>query len=187
MEDRFEKFIRDNREDFDFREPDPRLWKKIESGIRPRRIINWKTIVSRAAVVLIIFAASYWVHDLIENKGRIVAGKRSQEKPAGQIIIPELQEAELYYSGLISEKLEEVKPILASCPGVEEELNTDMSELDSLYSSLKADLKDNVANQEVIEAIIENYRLRIAILEELLTELKPEDGMCVSKINHYEL
>ena len=59
MEDRFEKFIRDNREDFDFREPDPRLWKKIESGIRPRRIINWKTIVSRAAVVLIIFAASY--------------------------------------------------------------------------------------------------------------------------------
>ena len=52
---------------------------------------------------------------------------------------------------------------------------------------MKADLKDNVANQEVIEAIIENYRLRIAILEELLTELKPEDGMCVSKINHYEL
>jgi 3-hydroxyacyl-CoA dehydrogenase len=62
-----------------------------------------------------------------------------------------------------------------------------MSELDSLYSALKADLKDNVANQEVIEAIIENYRLRIAILEELLAELKPQDGMCVSKMNSYDL
>jgi len=187
MEDRFEKFIRENREEFDFREPDPRLWKKIESGIRPRRIINWKTIVSRAAVVLIIFAASYMVHELIDNDGSMMAGKRPQEKAAGEIVIPELQEAELYYSGLISEKLEEVKPILASCPGVEEELNTDLSELDSLYAALKADLNDNIANQDVIEAIIENYRLRIAILEELLVALKPEDGMCVSKINHYEL
>jgi len=187
MEDRFEKFMKENREGFDFREPDPLLWKKIESGIRPGHFINWRTIISRAAVVLIIFAASYGVHELIDHKGRIVAGKRSQEKPAREIIIPELQEAELYYSGLINEKLEEVKPILASCPGVEEELYSDMSELDSLYSDLKADLNDNIANQEVIEAIIENYRLRIAILEGLLAELKPEDGMCVSKINHYEL
>jgi hypothetical protein len=187
MEDRFEKFIRENREEFDFREPDPLVWNKIESGIRPRHGIGWKTIISRAAVVFLIFTASYMVHELIDNGGHILAGKRSQEKSAKKIIIPELQEAELYYSGLVSERLEEVKPILASCPGVEKELNSDMSELDSLYTALKADLNDNIANQEVIEAIIENYRLRIAILEELLAELKPEDGMCVSKINHYEL
>jgi hypothetical protein len=187
MEDRFEKFIREKREEFDFREPDPLLWKKIESGIRPRRVISWGTVLSRAAVVLFLFAASYLVHDLIDNQGHILAGKRSQEKPVKEIMIPELQEAELYYSGLISEKLEEAKPILTSCPGVREELNTDMSELDSLCSALKADLKDNVANQEVIEAIIENYRLRIAILEELLAELKPEEGMCVSKVSSYDL
>jgi hypothetical protein len=187
MEDRFEKFIREHREEFEFREPDPIIWARIESRIRPRHTISWKTIVSRAAIVLLIFAASYMVHELIHHEGRILAFKRSHEKPAREVVIPELQEAENYYSGLISEKLEEVKPILASCPGVKEELDTDMSELDSLYSSLKADLKDNIANQEVIEAIIENYRLRIAILEELLTELKPEDGMCVSKINHHEL
>jgi hypothetical protein len=187
MGNRFEEFIRDNREEFDFREPDPKLWKKIEANIKPRRVIDWKFIVSRAAAVLIIFAASYMVHDLIDNNGRILLGRKLQQKPAKEIIIPELQEAELYYSGLINEKLEEIKPILTSCPGIEEELNTDMSELDSLYSDLKKDLKDNVANQEVVEAIIENYRLRIAILEELLTTLKPEDGMCVSKINNYEL
>jgi hypothetical protein len=187
MEDKFEKFIRENREEFDFREINPLLWKKVESGIRPKHVISWKTILSRAAIVIIIFAASYAVHDLIDNHGHILAGKKSPEKHAKEIMIPELQEAELYYSGLVSEKLEEVKPILAGCPDVEKELNTDMSELDSLYSDLKADLKDNVANQEVIEAIIENYRLRIAILEELLAELKPENDMCVSKVKSYDL
>ena len=39
-------------------------------------------------------------------------------------------------------------------------------ELDSVYISLKSDLKDNIANHEVIEAMIQNYRLRISILEE---------------------
>ena len=187
MENRFEKFIREKREEFDFREPDPALWKQIEANIKPRRVINWRVIASRAAAVLIIFAASYMVHELIDNNGRTLAERKWQQKPAKEIIIPELQEAELYYSGLINEKLEEIKPILANCPGVEEELRFEMTELDSLYTDLKTDLKDNIANQEVIEAIIENYRLRISILEELLKEINPEEGMCVSKINDYEL
>jgi len=187
MENRFEKFIREKREEFDVREPDPMLWKKIEANIKPRRVIDWRIIASRAAAVLIIFAASYMVHELIDNNGRTLSVRKPQQKPAKEIIIPELQEAELYYSGLINEKLEEIKPILANCPGIEDELKYDMSELDSLYADLKKDLKDNIANQEVVEAIIENYRLRIAILEELLTEIKPEEGMCVSKINNHEL
>jgi len=116
-----------------------------------------------------------------------MAVRKPQQKPVKEIMIPELQEAELYYSGLISEKLEEIKPILANCPGIEEELNVEMSGLDSLYTDLKTDLKDNIANQEVIEAIIENYRLRITILEDLLKEINPEEGMCISKINDYEL
>jgi hypothetical protein len=187
MENRFEEFIRDKREAFDFREPDPMLWKKIEADIRPRRIINWRTIASRAAAVLIIFAASYVVHEIIDNSDRTLTAKKSRQKETKEIIIPELQEAELYYSGLINEKLEEIKPILTGCPAVETELKFDMSELDSLYTDLKLDLKDNVANQEVVEAIIENYRLRIAILQDLLNELQPGESKCVSKNNEYEL
>jgi hypothetical protein len=187
MENRFEEFIKNKRDEFDFREPDPALWKKIEAGIRPRRVINWRVIASRAAAVLIIFAASYMVHDLFDKDSHKLAGRKPQQKPAKEIVIPELQEAELYYSGLISEKLEEIKPILTNCPGIEEELKFEMSELDSLYTDLKTDLKDNVANQEVIEAIIENYRLRITILEDLLKEINPEEGKCISKINDYEL
>jgi hypothetical protein len=62
-----------------------------------------------------------------------------------------------------------------------------MSELDSVYIDLKADLKDNMANQEVIEAIIENYRMKISILEDLLKQIDPEDDECVSKPVDYVL
>ena len=50
----------------------------------------------------------------------------------------------------------------------------DLNQLDSLYTELKSDLRDNIANQEVIDAMIQNYRLRISILEELLSEIKPD-------------
>jgi hypothetical protein len=61
MEDRFEKFIADNRESFDFREPDTDIWKRIEADIRVKRKINWRLIITRAAIVLLIFSASYEV------------------------------------------------------------------------------------------------------------------------------
>ena len=89
-----------------------------------------------------------------------------------EIDIPELREAEMYYSGMIHTKLEEVKPLLREYPSLEEELNSDLSELDSIYSGLKSDLKDNIANHEVIEAMIQNYRLRISILEDMLVFLE---------------
>jgi hypothetical protein len=187
MEDSFEKFIRDHREAFDSRDPDPALWRRIESEIRPRRVISWKAIASRAAAVVLIFAASYLVHEMIDNREPGMTARKIRSAKEQELVIPELREAEMYYSGLINEKIREIEPILAHCPAIEKELEFDMAELDSLYSDLKNDLKDNIANQEVVEAIIENYRLRISILEELLTELEPEEGACISKNNGYEL
>jgi hypothetical protein len=101
--------------------------------------------------------------------------------------IPALKETEAYYAGLVNQKLDELKPIIASCPSLEEELNLDMSELDSVYTDLKNDLKDNMANQAVIEAIIDNYRLKIRILEDLLSEIGSREDECLTKTNQHAL
>ncbi len=185
MENKFEKFIKEHRNDFDFRDPDPRLWAKIEKNIKPRRVITWRLAASRAAAVILIFFASYAVHEYIGNRTTKLTLKKHPVKD--EIVIPELQEAEIYYSGIISEKFKAVEPILTNCPAIDKELKTDMAQLDSIYRDLRKDLKDNIANQEVIEAIIENYRLRIALLEELLQAVQPSEGACISKINDYEL
>jgi hypothetical protein len=41
---------------------------------------------------------------------------------------------------------------------------------------IRNDLKDNVASEEVIGALIRNYRLRIELLEDMLTLMKEKEA-----------
>ncbi len=165
MKDKLEDFIKQNREAFDVYEPNPELWKKIEKTVN-KKTIRLKTVLWRAAAVVIIFGASFVFHRYIDMV--------QQEKNVAEEI-PEVKEAEIYYSGLLSSKLEEIKPMLEEHPGLGQEIKSELSVLDSIYTDLKDDLKDNVANQEVIEAMIQNYRMRLSILEDILNELKKVD------------
>jgi len=185
MEDKFEKFVAENREAFEFHDPDPQIWNRIESNLRFKNKPGWGKILQRVAVVAVIFAASYMVNEMVH---RYQQGEGKADRAAAKNnAIPGLTEAEAYYTNLLSQKMDELKPVMANCPALQEELNFDMSELDSVYIDLKKDLKDNMANQEVVEAIIENYRLKIRILEELLSEIKPNEDECLSKNDGYAL
>lgn len=185
MEDKFEKFVKENRESFEFHDPDPEIWNRIESNLRFKNKSGWKQILRRVAVVAVIFSASYVVNEMIHRyqHGEYKTGAVATKNTAN----PGLTEAEAYYTSLLNQKMDELKPVMANCPALEEELNYDMSELDSVYTDLKKDLKENMANQEVVEAIIENYRLKIRILEDLLSEIKPHEDECLSKNDGYAL
>jgi hypothetical protein len=187
MEDKFEKFIADNRDEFDFREPDPRIWTKIEYRSGTKKKPGWRLILQRAALVAVIFSASYAVNELIHRYRNDEFRGLNSRDTGMETTIPGLKETEAYYTGLVNQKLDELKPIIANCPSLEEELNFDMSELDSVYADLKNDLKDNMANQAVIEAIIDNYRLKIGILEDLLSEIGSREDKCLNKKGRYEL
>ena len=184
MKDRFENFIKDHRDSFDFREPDPRLWENIKKNISAHRRLPWRLFLKRASIVLLIFGASYIANEMIHryhNNG-ISFLKQGKEIP-----IPGLNEAEAYYTNLINQKLDELKPVLANCPSLQEEIDYDLSGLDSVYTELKSDLKDNMANQEVIEAIIQNYKLKITILEDIMSELAPLEDECIQNSDEYAI
>jgi hypothetical protein len=183
MRDKLEDFIRDHGAEFDLHDPDPALWKGIEKNIAHKKVINWRLYLSRAAIVAVIFGASIVVQQLWLKKD---TGTPRNIKSAS-VEIPELKEAEVYYSGLITEKLQEVKPLLTHNPSLEKELIADLTELDSVYASLKNDLKDNIANNEVIEAMIQNYRLRISILEDMHSYLKSENENDSINKTEYEI
>jgi len=183
MDDKIERFITENRDEFDFRDPDPGIWTIIESHIRPRRKAGWRLILQRAAIVAVIFAASYAVNEMVHRyrNSDLRALNRKETR------IPGLQEAEAYYNGLVNQKMDELRPIISNCPWLEDELKFDMSELDSVYADLKNDLRDDMANQAVIEAIIDNYRLKISILESLLSDVRSHEGECLTEPSHYAL
>jgi hypothetical protein len=170
MKDRLEEFVRGHSQEFDIHEPDPALWGKIEKTITPKKINPWKYYISRAAIIIFLIGGSLIGQRMWMKNGHNLAKKETEV----ELNIPELTEAEMYYTGMINEKMEEVKPLLLEHPSLQTELNTDMSELDSVYRSLKNDLKDDIANQEVIEAMIQNYRLRISILEDMLQFLEAD-------------
>jgi hypothetical protein len=167
MKDRLEQFISENKNQFDLYEPDEKLWAGIEPGLSQKKTIRigWKGVMWRAAAVLIIFAASFLVQEIMHQRQSLITNK-TDDKILNEI--PELQEAEIYYTSLLNDKIEQIEPLISENPELGEFLQQDLSELDSIYDELQKDLRDNIANDEVVEAMIQNYILKIQILEDLL-------------------
>ena len=170
MSDRLEDFVKQNREQFDLREPDPSIWLKINPEnapvVKERKPMRWLRV---AAAVAMIFAGS--------TAGiYFLTGNNSEADLYSSDIYLEMQETELYYNQMVSLRFQELQPYLAANPVVKDMVTADMVELDEVYDELKNDLKDNVSNPEVIEAMILNYRVKLEILEDLLNQLKEKEN-----------
>ena len=174
MSDRLEDFVKQQREQFDLREPDPSIWLKINPAnvpvVKERRSegrpMRWLRV---AAAVAMIFAGS--------TAGiYFLTGEKADPDLYSSDLYTEIMETEQYYSQIVADRYNELQPFLAGNPVAKEMLATDMDELDEVYKELKEDLKDNASNPEVIEAMILNYRVKLEILEDLLNQLKEKEN-----------
>jgi hypothetical protein len=173
--DKLEKYILDHRDQFDDQEPDPAIWDRVETRKAPLIRINWKDVAWKAAAVAAIFVASYFFHDYMASRNQSPEKLFGKKLEDASPMVRELIEAEAYYSSMISQKQDEIFQLTASNPEIRHEIDMEMVDLDRVYSELKEDLKDNAHNEEVIEAMIQNYRLKLDILEEMLSQLKQSD------------
>ena len=181
--DKLEERIRKNREDLDRYDPSSDVWKGIRKELRKEKslIRHWRSI---AAMVIIVLGTAVLF---------FITGTRWSEKNRemrrGTGLYrenPQLKETEIYYNNLVNSLYHEAAPMLTGNPEIAKELKTDISQLDSIRSDIKKDLKDNIANQEVIEALIQNYRIKIRLLEDMLIILK-KDKNDPEKRKSYEL
>ena len=156
--DSLEEYIRKNRDDLDKYEPSPEIWRGIRKDIHIGRhgVAGW---LSAAAMIAVLFGTAVMFY--LANHNRIH---------------PELVESEIYYNNLINDLFSQAAPLLTGYPDLEKELRTDMSQIDSICADIKKDLRDNVDNQEVIEALISNYRIKTHILEEMLEALRQNEN-----------
>jgi len=179
--DKLERFILDNREGFDTFEPSQDVWKKIKKPEKKSISLNWKTIAIRAAAVVVIFISSYYFHDFMNSKNTTVVAESNsiEENPLYKNLI----EAELYYSAEINYKKKEFFRLTNNSPALQKAISMELSDLDVLFKDLKEDLNDNADNHEVIEAMIQNYRIKLEILEDMLNQIKPEQ----KNNNHEEI
>jgi len=171
--DRLEEYIRENREGLDKYDPSPEVWKGIRKDMHKgrRELVRW---FSAAAMIVVMLTTAVLFYIARERENYVFS-----KRDAGMFLMktnPELVESEIYYNNLINDLYNEATPLLTGYPDIEKELLNDMSQIDSICADIRKDLRDNVDNQEVIEALINNYRIKTHILEDMLDILRQNEN-----------
>lgn len=181
--DKLEEHIRQNREDLDRYSPPSYIWRRIRKGLRKEKSLTRQWLCIAAMIVVILGTA------VVFFKPEYRWSVSEKEKRSDEILSqtnPQLKETEIYYNNLVNSLYKEATPLLTKNPEIKKELNTDLAQLDSICSDLKKDLKDNISNQDVVEALIQNYRIKTRLLEDMLTILKENEDN-PEKPKNYEL
>ena len=160
MKDRLEKFMTENREAFNDAEPNPLLWLRVEEDLQKRkktRTIKMQRVLAYAASVIIVLGFGMVIGLNLDKGG-------SKTLPMGEQYA-EFQEAEHYFQKQINVKQNALKE-----HQVDSDVQDDLSQLDAVYNEMKAELlsSNNKDNSAIIEAMINNYRIRLEILERIL-------------------
>lgn len=162
-----EDFIKANRNEFDFREPSPEVWKKIASKNKITKVISLRSYIVRVAAVIAVAAISsavLWQTNIL-GFGNFASNTTDPE-------LQELIEAEAFYAQQVNSKLKEIQKCYYTFPELKEDVEMDLNELESMYKVLKTDLRENISNKTVIEAMIENNRFRLKLVDDVLEQIK---------------
>lgn len=155
MQDNLKDHIESNPEDFDLYPFDTsKGWNEISKRVSPqkKKTKAWFIGVAASLAVLCISLV-------------LVLTNSSSTQPN------ELAEIEGFYQEEINQKISLVRNQLG-----DDKILQDLEAMDAAFTELKVDLSENVDNEEVIVAMMENYRLKLQILEEILTELEKENA-----------
>lgn len=165
-------FIQQNKDSFDSFEPSEDLWGKIEKhSVKPVRMVSLASVLRVAAVAIILVGAGIFFL-LQETEQPVVV---AEPQPEEEQVVPlslanlssEMAEVEVYYTTQISERMLELDQYK-----VDPDMLLEIEFLQDDYEELKKELGQGADRTKIVEAMIENYRLRIEILELILNELK---------------
>ena len=191
-----EQFIQQNRDAFDVEKPDERVWKGIERALDEAekgvsknektegRVVkmSWNRaarLVAVAASLLLVGAMAGFYFG--KNDGS-KTGENSEI--ALQNVSPEAAEAEQFYVRSISTKTQQ----LAAYEYQNDQVEGDLAAIDRAMAELKTELS-NVApshREAVVNALIENYQIKLKILERVLNHIetpRPTNQSVVDSLN----
>ena len=166
--DELEKRIRENKFLFDEHRADKaKIWKSIEANLdnmEPKVIPLWRSPKFRVAAGIAIVVGMFFLFNFLNGEKREY---RVQNSETNQ----ELQDVDVYYSNLVSYQVRLLQNSSKLSSEEKEEFLLFMDELDIEYTELKLELKKNINNEFILEAIIKNYKKRIELIENLLLQI----------------
>jgi hypothetical protein len=192
--DNLERFVRDNREAFDDREPPNDLWQRIETGLgksTDTHVSDDSTPTEPGQAGLSPILPFTQIHRNSRTLGQWLTGWQVAAAVAVLLLVgggyflnhrygvashPEVAVAAgptyasevAQYTRLISAKRMELRQMTESNPALYDEFATDLDRLERSYKSLKADLPTNPNQETLIQAMIQNLQIQINLLNEQL-------------------
>lgn len=189
MSKSIEKIIKENKDFFNSSEPAKGHFERFENKLKifsrgdglplrgytnkAKKIISISYLLKAASIAILITISILWTY----NKLTTDPIKQSPEGIALKDISPEYEEVEIYYSSLVNSKLNNLLQHFKTDDDLEEkqEILDELSEFDSLYTSLQIELQANPDNEKIINAMIENYQLKAEIIDRVTNTLGIRD------------
>jgi len=152
-----EQFITENRAAFDSEMPSHIVWEGVEKMLPGKRVSIYRVLRVAAAVALILGLG-------------IVIGKYTAPTSEQELVLSDISqeyaELEDFYTQKINYKIDLLK---AQKPN--DKALTDIQELEKEFDLLKKELRNTQNDEQIIHAMIENYRTKIDILERVLDRI----------------
>ncbi len=195
--DDLERFVFSNRDDFDSLEPSDALWDKIKPVVpvqetkpakRSIKMVPLRMVVGVAAAFAILFSAGMMY--MYNNSGLKSVELTVNELPEPQVeevelslrhVSPEMAEIEDYYITQVDNKMTRLQEL-----NLDPEILNDIEFLDDEFKALQAEMGTSVDNEKIIEAMIDNYRLKLDILEDILENLETGNSEITNEIDEDE-
>ena len=174
-----EKFILENRADFDTEVPRLDVWAKLDRQLdrqRPAVRVVWMKRLRAAAAILVLLLAGGAAGAYLTNQNKSVDSLAD--------VSPEHAEMERYFSSQVEEKMAKLASYKQD--GV---VKADIKELDETYEQLRQELQEAPVGAEemIIQAMIETYQTKINILEQVLEKVESVNPTTINPAENEEV
>ncbi|MFK8101714.1 MAG: hypothetical protein AB8G15_04295 [Saprospiraceae bacterium] len=167
MKDNLEDFITENRAAFDEATPNLKVWADIDKRIdQPQSSRSIFPVLRKLAAVFALLGIGALIGISMLNQKQL--GSDNNLAALGN----EYQEIEAFYQVQISQKVAQLANFQ-----YDQSIKEDLVQLDEFLEELKVALQEapKEKEEEIINAMINNYKTRVELLERVLEHLKSND------------
>lgn len=175
-----ERFIQQNRRDFDSEAPSEKLWEQVEQKLpvvkKPRlfsrsELVRWS---AAAAIIVAILTSLYFLYikNSHEKQNPVVksplTGPKQRELDVTSGISPEYAVQLQQVSASVEARQQALKAAAAHLPDLYKQFEKDLEVLDSSFTALKTQAAQTPNRDVLIRAMIQNLQLQSELLERQL-------------------
>lgn len=169
--DEFRKILNEQGAEFNIEEPDEGHLERFEQKLikyhNQRTAWNYKKILKLVAFIILVFFSALWVVEKIIDPSPVQRNLQSMSD-----ISLELGETEYYFTSQINSRYSSIEEYFGSDSPELADIRDELAEMDSVYKKELLELQMNPGDERIINAIINNYQVKIEILTRILNILQ---------------